>query len=349
MIEHLYAIPTFRQWEKCAEVPGNQTKGTAPNLVEGEEYEFRVIAVNKGGPGEPSDPSSSVVAKSRYRKIIFNIYPPPFRIMSLSPLSPFPQFSEVPVIDGSHMQDLIVKAGQKIGYLIPYDGSPKPKAVWSVDGETIEPNPRVDMNVTNTHVSFEIPFSVRSDSGRYTLKLVNDLGSTSCSANVTVLGKCFVFQHENNSLTIYLQYNINDLCALSLPLDKPSPPQGPLEVSDVTKQSCHLTWKVPKDDGGSPILHYVVEKMDLSRGTWSDAGMSTSLSHDVARLVHKKEYLFRVKAVNAIGESEPLEISRSVVIKNEFGKCFLFKFRPFFEQTKDRHGQFIFRRTECSW
>lgn len=88
----------------------------------------------------------------------------------------------------------------------------------------------------------------------------------------------------------------------------------------MTKQSCHLTWKIPKDDGGSPILHYVVEKMDLSRGTWSDAGMSTTLNHDVTRLTHKKEYLFRVKAVNAIGESEPLEISRSVVIKNEFGK-----------------------------
>lgn len=58
-----------RPWEKCAEVPGNQTKGTAPNLVEGEEYEFRVIAVNKGGPGEPSDPSSSVIAKPRFRKL----------------------------------------------------------------------------------------------------------------------------------------------------------------------------------------------------------------------------------------------------------------------------------------
>lgn len=80
-----------------------------------------------------------------------------------------------------------------------------------------------------------------------------------------------------------------------------------------------MTWKLPKDDGGSPILHYVVEKMDLSRGTWSDAGMSNTLNHDVTRLTHKKEYLFRVKAVNAIGESEPLEISRSVVIKNEFG------------------------------
>ena len=58
----------YRPWEKAAEVKGNQTKGTAPNLVEGEEYEFRVIAVNKGGPGEPSEPSKSVIAKPRFRK-----------------------------------------------------------------------------------------------------------------------------------------------------------------------------------------------------------------------------------------------------------------------------------------
>ncbi|KAL0267677.1 UNVERIFIED_CONTAM: hypothetical protein PYX00_009872 [Menopon gallinae] len=252
--------PKYGTWEKCAEVPGNQTKGTAPNLVEGEEYEFRVIAVNKGGPGEPSDPSASVIAKPRF---------------------------QAPVIDATHMQDMIVKVGQKISYVIPIEASPKPKATWSVDGKEIEPSTRVDMSVTNTQVCFEIPFSVRSDGGRYTLKLVNDIGASSCSANVTVL-------------------------------DKPSPPQAPLEVYDITKQSCRLSWKVPKDDGGSPILHYVIEKMDMTRGTWSDAGMSTSLNHEVTRLIHKKEYLFRVKAVNAIGESEPLELPRSVVIKNEF-------------------------------
>lgn len=250
----------YGPWEKCAEVPGNQTKVTVPDLTEGEEYEFRVIAVNKGGQGEPSDPSKSVTAKARY---------------------------QAPVIDSTYMQDLIVRVGQKISYSIPIEASPKPKATWSVDGKTIEPNSRADMTVTNMSVNFEITHSLRTDTGRYTLTLVNDLGTTSCSANVTVL-------------------------------DRPSPPQGPLIVGEVTKQSCHLSWKSPKDDGGSPILHYIIEKMDTTRGTWSDAGMSTSLNHDVPRLIHKKEYLFRVKAVNAIGESEPLELPDGVIIKNKF-------------------------------
>lgn len=85
-------------------------------------------------------------------------------------------------------------------------------------------------------------------------------------------------------------------------VDKPSPPEGPLEVSNITKESCKLAWRIPVDDGGAPILHYIIEKMDISRGTWSDAGMTVSLFYDVPRLIHRKEYLFRVKAVNSIGK-----------------------------------------------
>lgn len=51
-------------------------------------------------------------------------------------------------------------------------------------------------------------------------------------------------------------------------IDKPSAPEGPLKVSDVTSQSAVLSWQPPKDDGGSPIQNYVIEKMDVARGEW---------------------------------------------------------------------------------
>lgn len=46
-------------------------------------------------------------------------------------------------------------------------------------------------------------------------------------------------------------------------LDVPSPPRN-LEVSDIFKTSCKIKWEVPEDDGGSPIIHYIVERQDLS-------------------------------------------------------------------------------------
>lgn len=50
--------------------------------------------------------------------------------------------------------------------------------------------------------------------------------------------------------------------------DKPSKPKGPLKVSDVTAESVKLKWEPPEDDGGEPVDHYVVERMDLDTGRW---------------------------------------------------------------------------------
>ena len=58
-----------RQWVDAAIAPGNKTEAKVINgIEEGHEYEFRVVAVNKAGPGEPSDVSKSVIAKPRFRK-----------------------------------------------------------------------------------------------------------------------------------------------------------------------------------------------------------------------------------------------------------------------------------------
>lgn len=55
----------YSGWEPAATVPGGQCFGKVPNLTEGEEYQFRIVAKNKGGPSDPSDPSIPVIAKDR--------------------------------------------------------------------------------------------------------------------------------------------------------------------------------------------------------------------------------------------------------------------------------------------
>lgn len=47
---------------------GDQLKATVPELTEGNEYVFHVMAVNKEGPSDPSEPSRPQVAKQRYGK-----------------------------------------------------------------------------------------------------------------------------------------------------------------------------------------------------------------------------------------------------------------------------------------
>lgn len=55
-------------WEKGTEVVGTETKGKVPFLVEGQDYEFRVIALNQGGESKPSEPSELITARPRFCK-----------------------------------------------------------------------------------------------------------------------------------------------------------------------------------------------------------------------------------------------------------------------------------------
>ena len=49
--------------------------------------------------------------------------------------------------------------------------------------------------------------------------------------------------------------------------DPPGPPEN-VEVKDITKETCVLTWEVPAFDGGSPILGYHVERRMTSSTRW---------------------------------------------------------------------------------
>ena len=100
--------------------------------------------------------------------------------------------------------------------------------------------------------------------------------------------------------------------------DEPEAPGKP-EVVDWDKDHVDLKWEKPKSDGGNPIKKYVIEKKE-KYGQWvpacevpGDAETAT-----VPDLEHKKEYEFRVKAVNDAGPSPPSLASNPQIAKPRF-------------------------------
>lgn len=59
------------QFVKAVETEGPMCKATVPKLEEGQQYKFRVRAVNKAGPSEPSEQTNWHTAKPRFCKFHF--------------------------------------------------------------------------------------------------------------------------------------------------------------------------------------------------------------------------------------------------------------------------------------
>ena len=76
-------------------------------------------------------------------------------------------------------------------------------------------------------------------------------------------------------------------------------PEAPESLSFTPgDQQVTLRWRAPTNDGGEPITHYEYEQ-DGS-GIWISTG-GTATSHTVTGLNNGQTYMFRVRAVNALG------------------------------------------------
>lgn len=94
----------------------------------------------------------------------------------------------------------------------------------------------------------------------------------------------------------------------------------------MTAEGAKLSWNPPSDDGGTPIDHYVVEKLDEATGRWVPAGETSGPQTNLAvtGLTPNHKYKFRVRAVNKQGKSEPLASDKYIEAKNPFGKLVIY-------------------------
>lgn len=105
--------------------------------------------------------------------------------------------------------------------------------------------------------------------------------------------------------------------------DPPEPPTR-LKVGLVTKNSVALTWKPPKNDGGAPVTHYIIERLvwDPSgegKETWKQCNKRDveETKFVVEDLKEGGEYEFRVRAVNEAGHSKPSTTVGPVAVKDQ--------------------------------
>ena len=105
-------------------------------------------------------------------------------------------------------------------------------------------------------------------------------------------------------------------------LGVPSPPVGPLRFSNITSRSAHVSWKASEKDGGSPIVHYVVEKRVGWKSSWVPVERcpNDKFHAELYNLKIGEEVYCRVYAENKAGQSLPLEGDEVLVPKSPYSE-----------------------------
>uniref|UniRef100_A0A8C5R3F8 Titin n=1 Tax=Leptobrachium leishanense TaxID=445787 RepID=A0A8C5R3F8_9ANUR len=187
----------------------------------------------------------------------------------------------------SLIEGLVVKAGTTVRLPAIMRGIPVPTAKWVTDSTEIKSEGNYTIDTDSFSTVLTLKECTRKDTGEYLLTVSNIAGSKTVALHLTVL-------------------------------DVPGPPTGPLNILEITPDHMVIAWRPPKDDGGSPVINYVVEKCEGKKLTWSIVSTgSTQTKAKVPRLQKGFEYTFRVRAENKMGIGNPLE-SQPTVAKHMF-------------------------------
>ena len=120
------------------------------------------------------------------------------------------------------MKEMKLKEGDKLHLDIKFEGAPTPSITWTVNGKPVSTDMRGSRSDYDDHTIVNIVDVKRPDAGEYKLHLKNEYGEDSGTLKLVVLAP-------------------------------PGPPEGPLNVDEIGKDRCTLSWKPPKDNGGSDI------------------------------------------------------------------------------------------------
>ncbi|XP_069382099.1 immunoglobulin-like and fibronectin type III domain-containing protein 1 [Paralichthys olivaceus] len=174
-------------------------------------------------------------------------------------------------------EPVIVKVGHNAIFKLHFVGHEPIKIQWYREGDELHDDSNTKIERFASHSRLLLSRCQRKETGEIKIKLKNEHGFTEAISQLIVL-------------------------------DKPSSPLGPAEVVESSPTCIEFRWRPPKDDGGSPVINYIIERQQVGRNTWKKRGEIPGVpSFRDIDVEHGRKYCYRIRAVTAEGTSEVME------------------------------------------
>ncbi|XP_041860180.1 immunoglobulin-like and fibronectin type III domain-containing protein 1 [Melanotaenia boesemani] len=174
-------------------------------------------------------------------------------------------------------EPLTVKMGHNAVFKLQFVGHKPIKIQWYREGEELQEDNNTKMEKSESHSRLLLIRCQRKDTGEIKIKLKNEHGFTEAISQLIVL-------------------------------DKPTSPLGPAEVTESSATCVEFKWRPPKDDGGSPVIGYILERQQVGRNTWKKIGEVPGVpSYRDTDVDRGRKYCYRIRAVTSEGTSEVME------------------------------------------
>ncbi|XP_039862362.1 immunoglobulin-like and fibronectin type III domain-containing protein 1 [Simochromis diagramma] len=179
---------------------------------------------------------------------------------------------------GNFTKPVIIKAGENAEWKLPFSGQAPMTIQWYKNDDELLPALNVKIETSDSESQLRLIKCQRKDSGEVKIKIKNEFGTTEAISKLIVL-------------------------------DKPTPPQGPVDIMESAVTSVEFKWKPPKDNGGCPIANYIIERQQVGRNKWTSLGEipGNSPSFKDSDVDPGRRYCYRIRAKTAEGISDYLQ------------------------------------------
>ncbi|KAK6109173.1 Immunoglobulin I-set domain family protein [Brugia pahangi] len=179
-----------------------------------------------------------------------------------------------PIIEKPESESVNFETHENLLLNIPYKAVPEPIVECFFNNEPLVVGTKLKLEIINDMVQFCKRKANKNDIGEYTFKISNEFGEA----------------------TKIFTVNVKDISGV---------PDNP-RIMDISCDTVSVEWDAPKDDGGSKIIGYVIQKKEIGRRTFHHVIQVTDDKTNclIEELDADTEYIFRIAAINKYGTGE---------------------------------------------